>query len=476
MALGGVALRAWIVIGASLCHGLSAPRAASFERWLESSGVESSAVRIEPVEGFGLGLVAQRPIEPMQIVVSVPQEACLTLAKARESPVMRDLPDDLVEMLGDSAVGVALAAELAAGDASPIAPWAARLPSCEDLPLLWPPTLLDGLLAGLDLHDKLRSMREEIDWEFDEVSAALGSATPFGREEYRRASALLLSRAYSLGGDLVLPPLIDFANHCDALPFAVDRGDGVFTDAASVNLVAARAYDAGEQVFSSYGQEHSDGDLLQCFGFVRSGGGHGMRAGSVAIAVGIDGGGGLPPAHAALAEKVAASRGLRLDGEAFRVSVGEGPGGRPVVRDPPGDEEYGAQQSHGAAAALVAFLRLCALDAEGAADAFANAEVCAGTGFGRPRVLCGGEDVWDALQRGLSAANDEAAAAIGVAAVGRALERAAPRPAPPEATAAQVQAAAVARDEELRRLEALRGWFEGGMILDAAAGAGAEYL
>mmetsp|Transcript_545 Transcript_545/g.1981 ORF Transcript_545/g.1981 Transcript_545/m.1981 type:complete len:332 (-) Transcript_545:155-1150(-) len=229
---------------------------------------------------------------------------------------------------------------------------------------------------------------------------------------YLHASAYLLSRAYLLEGSLVLVPLVDMANHCDQLKFAVEPSSGVFTPRGNVDLVAARSYEKGEQVFSSYGP-HCDADLFQSFGFTRD---VAENYGAPICEVSVRGPG---PGRAAVSQAVsslwqaAAFRGLFADKDAaFEVSM-ETSSELPGVAIPKHEEESYEpvvnQRSLGlgspplpTAADLVVFLFLkwtsqAQLESI-SSECSARASASASKGFGKPDDRSLSEALWREVQ------------------------------------------------------------------------------
>lgn len=194
-------------------------------------------------------------------------------------------------------------------------------------PVLWPRPLRNSLLAGTSLLADARELRGNTAQEFRRIRSALrssgegawlaklggraggagfgvrvsgawlaklgldpsaapcplsGGATS-GAERWLLAQSLVRSRAYfvlgdedgmdlhgaldELGGDeLVLSPLLDMANHDDALRICVCWGDGDKQPSDDLVLRTEFPVPAGEPVPSTYGR-HSRSSSLLAFGF-----------------------------------------------------------------------------------------------------------------------------------------------------------------------------------------------------------------
>ena len=114
------------------------------------------------------------------------------------------------------------------GEGSRWGPWlnmlpgAGNTPGSLDLPLFWPKTdaaYLEGC-STRPIAELANEADEDFDWLEKNVFAANRATFPedsFGRDQWRLALGLALSRSFFLGGATRLVPFLDFANHDDDL-------------------------------------------------------------------------------------------------------------------------------------------------------------------------------------------------------------------------------------------------------------------
>ncbi|EWM30122.1 hypothetical protein Naga_100994g2 [Nannochloropsis gaditana] len=153
-----------------------------------------------------------------------------------------------------------------------------------------------ALLAPSPLYDDIVALREEMRGELESLRKAVLAHRTLPTsptilscltwENWSWARAVAMSRPYVLKsrpsrsteeagrpdffGDPVLQllPLLDMANHDDAIHYAVQPGDGVFTSREEVQLVADRDYpEVGAPFLSSYGPL-SSATKFYSFGFL----------------------------------------------------------------------------------------------------------------------------------------------------------------------------------------------------------------
>jgi hypothetical protein len=153
-----------------------------------------------------------------------------------------------------------------------------------------------ALLAPSPLYDDIVALREEMRGELESLRKAVLANRTLSTsptllscltwENWSWARAIAMSRPYVLEsrpsrsteaagrsdffGDPVLQllPLLDMANHDDAIHYAVQPGDGVFTAREEVQLVADRDYpEVGAPFLSSYGPL-SSATKFYSFGFL----------------------------------------------------------------------------------------------------------------------------------------------------------------------------------------------------------------
>ena len=233
--------------------------------WLMANGAHLNGAAIEWLGGrMGVGLVATRSLSAGAVACVVPHSLLLSRDSGLHDPHLGPLLADstLIEELQDESNGfdesigiVALqllqaAAAIRRGDQTPFEPYVRALPQTVDSPLLWPRTLRKALLTGTSLLHDTRELRAAAATELRRVRRCLrqadpawlvrlgldasvpcpfsGESTPL-LERWLLAITLVRSRAYTVsrlrrqddGGwateETVLSPLIDLANHDDAL-------------------------------------------------------------------------------------------------------------------------------------------------------------------------------------------------------------------------------------------------------------------
>jgi hypothetical protein len=98
-------------------------------------------------------------------------------------------------------------------------------------------------------------------WQFWTWARAIAMSRPYVLQQDAEAAAKASSSSSSSSSSSIITypllrliPLVDMANHDDAIHYAVQPGDGVFTSRQDVQLVADRAYPhANTQFLSTYG-------------------------------------------------------------------------------------------------------------------------------------------------------------------------------------------------------------------------------
>lgn len=204
--------------------------------WLEAKGASFAAV--EPVHfghQWGVGLRARKLIDTLEIVASVPMSECVVM-KGEEHDASLKCARELADRMRRE----------------PRHPWfeVLRRSDINSLPMLWDD--FEERLHGLSVARTVRRLHRLAH------SGGRDLSFPF---------ALVMSRAYWVGDQLVLAPLLDLGNHRDRCAY-VEHGDGIFTDRDDIVLVAATQTKPQRQLFSTYLAEASNADTFTSFGFV----------------------------------------------------------------------------------------------------------------------------------------------------------------------------------------------------------------
>jgi len=241
--------------------------------WVKGTGMDTSDIAIEvaPVDlaPGELGLLAQTPLEPGDILVWAPTSLLLTKAKAI------DVWGEAVEALPDRMAIILLLVHerFVRKDESMWSTYIKTLPGFDgDVSgpsFLWDPEEWewlegsDGYAASVQMHQLLRN-------EFEELRSSLFADDPtafraeaFTWPNYRWAAACASSRAYgddAEGANLAIAPLVDFLNHRSGALQLTRFSNGIVA-------YAHKHFEVGEQVWVSYGGK-SNAQLLTQYGFV----------------------------------------------------------------------------------------------------------------------------------------------------------------------------------------------------------------
>ncbi|CAI6033318.1 unnamed protein product [Clonostachys chloroleuca] len=223
-------------------------------------GVQINGVTPRVISGRGIGMVATRQLEKDEAIMTIPTEAIRSL---------HTIPHDISMKLDpDMSIHGLLAAEVTLHN-NPSHIWSQIIPTWEDfqntVPLLWPEALQELLPAEAKSLLIKQKAKYEADWE------AFRTGFPKqDRQNYLYAWFLVGTRTfffdspemtlYPLHDRLSLLPVADLFNH-SATGCEVSFQDEGYT------ITTDRHYDAGEEIFTSYG-DHTNDFLLAEYGFV----------------------------------------------------------------------------------------------------------------------------------------------------------------------------------------------------------------
>ncbi|KAJ2897090.1 hypothetical protein MKZ38_005000 [Zalerion maritima] len=231
-------------------------------RWAKERGVLYTGIRVQVTDGQGTGIIAARAIEPGEIILTVPAQAVHCL----------DTVDPIIALTlkHHASIQGILAADVMLGKASKYTSWKAVLPSEESLhtsiPMMWPEAL--QALLPTAAKSLLYKQQDKVRRDWGGVSSAFPGAE---RNEYLCHWFLVGTRTFywetpstknlSHDDQLALLPVADMFNHADvgcSVAFSAEEG---------YDITTKRAYQTGEEVYTSYG-EHSNDFLLTEYGFV----------------------------------------------------------------------------------------------------------------------------------------------------------------------------------------------------------------
>ncbi|KAB5562911.1 hypothetical protein GE09DRAFT_1056670 [Coniochaeta sp. 2T2.1] len=233
-----------------------------FIRWATEKGVELYGVETRKITGRGIGMIATERLEEDKLLLQVPTTLLRTVDTVPNS-IRKKLPTDM-------SVHGLLAADLALDKTSTYKLWNAVVSSKAELedscPLAWVPELQTYLPSPAAERQRKQQSKFARDWE--EVRLAFPALS---EENYRYAWLLVNTRTFYYSTPrteklfhrddrMALQPVADLFNHAD-------EGCAVAFDPSSFTIRANRTYEAGEEVFISYGR-HSNDFLLAEYGFI----------------------------------------------------------------------------------------------------------------------------------------------------------------------------------------------------------------
>ncbi|CAH0045517.1 unnamed protein product [Clonostachys solani] len=223
-------------------------------------GVQINGVTPQVISGRGIGMVATRELEKDEAIMTIPTESIRSL---------HTIPHDIsMKLSPDMSIHGLLAAEVALrNNASQV--WSQIIPTWEDfqntIPLLWPEALQELLPTEAKSILIKQTGRYEADWEAFQIGFPKQD-----RQGYLYAWFLVGTRTFFFDSPemtlypwhdrLSLLPVADLFNH-SATGCQVSFRDEGYT------ITTDRHYDAGEEIFTSYG-DHSNDFLLAEYGFV----------------------------------------------------------------------------------------------------------------------------------------------------------------------------------------------------------------
>jgi [ribulose-bisphosphate carboxylase]/[fructose-bisphosphate aldolase]-lysine N-methyltransferase len=159
--------------------------------------------------------------------------------------------------------------------------WVRALPTSQELdhPLLWSESDQEVLQSSSNtkIYRKLDDVEEDANWLVENVFEKDRTKFPemitgknaqeeipcFSLEGFKWAMALTQSRSVFVDGSLRLVPLMDMCNHDDGAKEIQGGTMGAFGTTKGCELVATKKYQAGEEVFCSYGPKSAADYLLE---------------------------------------------------------------------------------------------------------------------------------------------------------------------------------------------------------------------
>lgn len=254
-------------------------------------------VKVGPSSTNRLGLIATETIRKGDVVVAMPFDDLYVLSPSlARTTVFKDyLPQGYDGWTGDAGLiallilnEVARASTTEGGIPLPkrqeslekfMETWVSSLPSPSELnhPYLWSEEDQEILQSSSTnkIYRALDDLEEDAAWLTERIWAKDRNVFPetvefnneeipcFSAEGFKWAMALALSRSAFVGGSLRLMPFLDYCNHDDMAEEVVDGTMGTFKTTKGAKLVASQDYQAGDEVFTSYGPKSAADYLLE---------------------------------------------------------------------------------------------------------------------------------------------------------------------------------------------------------------------
>ncbi|GLT51409.1 hypothetical protein SLA2020_248220 [Shorea laevis] len=246
----------------------------ALQKWLLESGLPPQKMAIERVEVGERGLVALKNIRKDEKLLFVPPSLVITAdsewtsAEAGEVLKHYSVPDWPL-------LATYLISEASLQKASRWSNYISALPQQPYSLLYWTHAELDRYLEASQIRERAIERINNVTGTYNDLRLRIFSKYPhlfpeevFNMETFRWSFGILFSRLVrlpSMGGKVALVPWADMLNHSCEVETFLDYD----SSSKTVVFLTDRAYQAGEQVFISYGKK-SNGELLLSYGFVPS--------------------------------------------------------------------------------------------------------------------------------------------------------------------------------------------------------------
>lgn len=237
--------------------------------WLSKQGFPTQDVKLTGFGEEGVGLAAGRDFKEGEVALKIPENYTVTGVDVVNHPVVAAPAAGRGDVIG---LTLWLMYERSLGEKSVWYPYLQTFPSTTLSPILWTAEEQQKLLKGSPALEEVQQRSAALEGEYEDLQSYFTKdpqAFPqeyFSLEAFKSAFSVILSRAvYLPSADLfALVPYADALNHrADSQAYL----DYSMEDQAVVFPVD-RNYKEGEQVFTSYGRERSNADLLITYGFV----------------------------------------------------------------------------------------------------------------------------------------------------------------------------------------------------------------
>ena len=249
-------------------------------------------VKIAPVSTHRLGLVATQAIKLGESALQIPLDDRYVLSAELAKNVFT-LPEQYDGWTGDAGlIALLLLNELAGGDLTSagvkrdnkletfMRAWVQSLPTVDEIshhPFFWSEDDQEVLQSSSTnkVYRRLDDLEEDATWlvenvfskdrkQFPETVQVNGKTVDcYNVNGFRWAMANAISRSFFVDGSLRLIPVLDMCNHND-IGNEIQLGFmGTFGTTKGAELVAAAAYQAGDEICCSYGPKSAADYLLE---------------------------------------------------------------------------------------------------------------------------------------------------------------------------------------------------------------------
>lgn len=254
------------------CDVDSLENASALQGWLSDSGLPPQKMAIQRVDVGERGLVALKNVRKGEKLLFVPPPLVITAdsewgcAEAGEVLKKNSVPDWPL-------LAIYLISEASLMGSSRWSNYISALPRQPYSLLYWTRAELDRYLEASQIRERAIERITNVIGTYDDLRSRIFSKHPelfpeevFNLETFKWSFGILFSRLVrlpSMDGRVALVPWADMLNHSCEVETFLDY------DSSSRGIVFTtdRPYQAGEQVFISYGRK-SNGELLLSYGFV----------------------------------------------------------------------------------------------------------------------------------------------------------------------------------------------------------------
>lgn len=254
-------------------------------------------VQVGITETNRLGLIATAPINKNEVMLAMPYDDLYVLSPSvARNIVYKDyLPEGYDGWTGDTGlIAMLILNEVARADNKGVdlpdrndalqefmQAWVSSLPSPSEMvnlhPYLWSEEDQEILQSSSTnkIYRALDDLDEDAAWLTERIWSKNRSVFPetvtwndqeipcFTAQGFKWAMALALSRTVFVGGSLRLLPFMDICNHDDKAEEVAGGTMGTFKTTKGAQLIAPMRYEAGDEVYCSYGPKSAADYLLE---------------------------------------------------------------------------------------------------------------------------------------------------------------------------------------------------------------------